>query len=66
MISPGSVVRAIIPAMEAFLKTLRAEGSTRPFADRMTDLDGVNRRLELAGMLALGDSYAGPRSRVVQ
>ncbi len=57
VISPGAIVRALIPAAEAFLASLKANGTTRLFADRMTDLAGVNRRIGLDDMMALGSAY---------
>lgn len=61
-ISPGAMVRAIIPHVEAFLASLKAHGTTRPFADRMTDLAGVNERIGLDEMMALGAAY-DPKAR---
>lgn len=62
VISPGAMVRAIIPQMEAFLASLKTHGATKPFADRMTDLAGVNQRIGLDDMVALGAAYdARPR-----
>ncbi|WP_397403259.1 oxaloacetate decarboxylase [Phenylobacterium sp.] len=61
-ISPGAMVRAIIPQMESFLASLIAHGATKPFADRMTDLAGVNQRIGLDEMVALGAAY-DPKSR---
>lgn len=57
VISPGAIVRALIPAAEAFLASLKENGTTRNFADRMTDLAGVNRRIGLEEMMALGTAY---------
>jgi len=57
VISPGALVRAIIPAVEGFLASLKANGSTMAYRDRMTDLAGVNQRVDLAGMMAVGRTY---------
>ena len=57
VISPGAMVRAIIPQMEAFLASLKIHGATSPFAHRMTDLAGVNQRIGLDDMVALGAVY---------
>ena len=62
VISPGAMVRAIIPHVEAFLVSLKTHGTTKPFADRMTDLAGVNQRIGLDEMMALGTAY-DPKSR---
>ncbi|MBV5259019.1 carboxyvinyl-carboxyphosphonate phosphorylmutase [Synechococcus moorigangaii CMS01] len=60
VISPGALVRALIPAAEAFFATLKADGSTGAFRDRMTDLAGVNARIGLDDMLATGQRYEAP------
>lgn len=57
VISPGAMVRALIPAAEAFLASLRKHGATSPFADRMIDLGGVNDRIGLDELVALGAAY---------
>jgi 2-methylisocitrate lyase-like PEP mutase family enzyme len=56
-ISPGAMVRAISPQMESFLASLKIHGATKPYADRMTDLTGVNQRIGLDEMMALGAAY---------
>ena len=58
VISPGALVRALIPTAEAFLASLKANGATRPFAERMIDMGGVNERIDLAGMVETGAAYA--------
>jgi 2-methylisocitrate lyase-like PEP mutase family enzyme len=66
VILPGAMVRLFIPAAEALLASLRATGSTRAFMDRMTDLDGVNRRVGLQAMMAQGAVYDGPAMQLVE
>lgn len=66
VISPGGLVRALIPAAETFLKALRAEGSTVSYRDRMTDLAGVNDRIGLEDMLKLGDRYEPERQEAAE
>ena len=66
VISPGALVRALIPAAETFLKALKAEGSTVSYKDRMTDLSGVNARIGLEEMLALGDRYEPERQEAAE
>lgn len=66
VISPGALVRALIPAAETFLKALRAEGSTVSYKDRMTDLAGVNDRIGLEEMLKLGDRYEPERQEAAE
>lgn len=58
VISPGALVRALVPTAEAFLASLKANGATRPFAERMIDMGGVNDRIGLADMAATGAAYA--------
>jgi 2-methylisocitrate lyase-like PEP mutase family enzyme len=57
VISPGALVRAVIPAAEAFLASLKSAGSSQPAARQMTDLKGVNQRIGLAAMLELAAGY---------
>ncbi len=59
VISPGALVRAFLPMAEAFLRDLRAQGSTRNWRERMVDLRGLNQRIGLDEMLSLGDAYEG-------
>ena len=66
VISPGALVRAIIPQMETFLTSLKAHGATKPFADRMTDLAGVNARIGLDEMVALGAAYEPSPKRAAE
>lgn len=66
VISPGALVRALIPAAESFLKALKAEGSTVSYTDRMTDLAGVNDRIGLEDLLALGDRYEPERQEAAE
>jgi 2-methylisocitrate lyase-like PEP mutase family enzyme len=57
VISPGALVRAVIPAAEAFLARLKAAGSSQSSAQQMTDLKGVNQRIGLDAMLELAAGY---------
>ncbi len=57
---------ALIPAAESFLRALKAEGSTVGYKDRMTDLAGVNARIGLEEMLALGDRYEPQRQEAAE
>ena len=66
VISPGALVRALIPAAEALLKALKTEGSTVSYRDRMTDLAGVNDRIGLEDMLKLGDRYEPERQEAAE
>lgn len=66
VISPGAMVRAIIPQIEAFLASLKTHGATKPFAERMTDLAGVNQRIGLDEMVALGAMYEPTPKRAAE
>lgn len=57
VIAPGAMVRAVIPAVEAFLSVLKRDGGTKAHRAHMTDLMGVNARIGLDEMMALGQSY---------
>lgn len=57
IISPGAMVRVLIPAAEAFLNSLKTHGSSLSFADKMIDLAGVNRRIGLEKLMNLGAEY---------
>ena len=61
VLSPGALVRALIPAAEAFLATLKRDGATEAFGERMTDLTGVWAGPfdlpSLGDMLATGRTY---------
>lgn len=57
VISPGAIVRAVIPVVEEFLASLKTHGATKPFADRMIDLAGVNARIGLDEIIAHGAQY---------
>lgn len=56
-IFPGGIVRALAKTAGEYYASLRANGSNRPFADRMFDFDGLNDRIGTSEMLALGQSY---------
>lgn len=56
-IFPGGIVRALAVAARDYYTSLKAHGSTRPFADRMFDFDGLNAAIGTPEMLALGQRY---------
>ena len=56
-IFPGGIVRALAVAAQDYYISLHAHGSTRPFADRMFDFDGLNAAIGTPEMLALGQRY---------
>jgi 2-methylisocitrate lyase-like PEP mutase family enzyme len=57
VITPGALVRALIPQVEALLASLKSTGSTRSFQGPMTDLKGVNARIGLADLVAQGQRF---------
>ena len=57
VIFPGGIVRALAKTAGEYYASLKANGSNRPFADRMFDFNGLNDRIGTSEMLALGQSY---------
>ncbi len=57
VIFPGGIVRALARTAEAYYASLHANGSNRPFSDRMFDFDGLNARIGTADMLAEGKRF---------
>lgn len=57
VIAPAALVRLFVPTAEAFLASLKENGSSRAFLDRMTDLKGVNERVGLNPLIAEGRRY---------
>ena len=59
VIFPGGIVRALARTARDYYGSLQAQGSNRPFADRMFDFNGLNEVLGTADMLAAGKRYEG-------
>jgi 2-methylisocitrate lyase-like PEP mutase family enzyme len=59
VIFPGGIVRALARAAQDCYRSLFANGSNLPFADRMFDFDGLNRVIGTPGMLDLGARFDG-------
>jgi 2-methylisocitrate lyase-like PEP mutase family enzyme len=57
VIFPGAIVRALARAAEEFYGSLKANGSTEPFRQRMFDFDALNRLIGTPDMLARGKHY---------
>jgi 2-methylisocitrate lyase-like PEP mutase family enzyme len=57
VITPGALVRALIPHIEALLASLKANGATTGFAGPMTDLKGVNARIGLNDLMLQGQRF---------
>jgi 2-methylisocitrate lyase-like PEP mutase family enzyme len=60
VIFPGGIVRALAKTAGDYYASLHANGSNRPFSDRMYDFDGLNAQLGTAEMLARGKAYEYP------
>jgi 2-methylisocitrate lyase-like PEP mutase family enzyme len=57
VITPGALVRALIPHLEALLASLKANGATTGFTGPMTDLKGVNARIGLVELMQQGQRF---------
>lgn len=57
VIFPGGTVRALSFALQAYFASLKANGTTAPFRDRMLDFAGINRLLGTDDILARGKAY---------
>lgn len=57
VIFPGGTVRALAHMLRSYFATLRADGSTTGFRDRMLDLAGLNELLGTPEILARGRGY---------
>ena len=59
VIFPGGLVRAFAHMAADYLGSLKANGDTAPYRDRMLDLAGLNRILGTAELLERGKKYDG-------
>ncbi len=59
VIFPGGLVRMQARAAEDYFTTLKTEGTTASYRDRMFDFDGLNALIGTPEMLALGKKYEG-------
>lgn len=57
VIFPGGIVRAIAKAAQDFYGTLRRDGTTDGYRDRMFDFHGINELLGTQAILAHGKTY---------
>ena len=57
VIFPGGTVRALAFALQEYFASLRANGTTAPFSDRMLDFKGINRLIGTDEFLARGKTY---------
>jgi 2-methylisocitrate lyase-like PEP mutase family enzyme len=58
VIFPGGAARAAAFALRDYYASLAAHGSTRPFANRMLDFDGLNTLIGTPQLLAAAQRYA--------
>ena len=56
-IFPGGIVRAIGRTAQIYFKSLHANGSNKPFADRMFDFDGLNEVIGTKEQLKVAAHY---------
>ena len=56
-IFPGGTPRAVAHTLRGYYTSLKANGSTRPWQDRMLDFDGLNALIGTPELLALGKRY---------
>jgi 2-methylisocitrate lyase-like PEP mutase family enzyme len=59
VITPGALVRAVAHMAQTFLGTLREDGSTARFRERMLDFQEINGLLGLPDLMAEGERYDG-------
>lgn len=59
VIFPGGIVRALARAAQDFYASLRANGTTDPFRERMFDFDQLNAVIGTPEMIAAGKAYEG-------
>ncbi len=57
VIFPGGLVRALALAGQSYFASLAEHGDTRPYRDRMLDLDGLNELIGTPEVLARGARY---------
>jgi 2-methylisocitrate lyase-like PEP mutase family enzyme len=57
VIFPGGIVRAIARTAQDYYASLKANGTTEAFRNRMFDFDGLNEAIGTPEMLALGRYY---------
>lgn len=59
VIFPGGIVRALVKQAQDFYATLRRDGTTDAFRDRMFDFEALNVLLGTQDILARGKTYEG-------
>jgi len=59
VIFPGGIVRALAKTAIDYYESLAEHGSTKPFANRMFDFNGLNEVIGTESMLKKGKQYSG-------
>ena len=54
---PGGTARAVAHTLQGYYASLRAQGSTAPWRERMLDFDGLNELIGTPQLLATGRGY---------
>jgi len=57
VIYPGAIVRAVVWTTQRLLASLRENGTTAEYRDRMLDVAGLNEVVETEAILAAGERY---------
>ena len=57
VIFPGGTARAVAHTLQGYYASLRAQGTTAPWRDRMLDFDGLNQLIGTPELLAAGKRY---------
>ncbi|MBL8699435.1 MAG: isocitrate lyase/phosphoenolpyruvate mutase family protein [Alphaproteobacteria bacterium] len=59
VIFPGGTVRALSFALQDYFQSLKSNGTTTPWRNRMLDFAGLNKLIDTDGFLARGKRYEG-------
>jgi 2-methylisocitrate lyase-like PEP mutase family enzyme len=59
VIFPGGTARAVARTLQDYYGSLRRQGSTLPWKDRMLDFDGLNAVIGTPELLERGRRYGG-------
>jgi 2-methylisocitrate lyase-like PEP mutase family enzyme len=60
-IFPGGTARAVAHTLQGYFASLRENGTTAPWQDRMLDFDGLNQVIGTPELIALGKRFEAPR-----
>lgn len=66
VIFPGGIVRALARAAQDFYRSLKENGTTDPFRDRMFDFDQLNAVIGTPQMIAAGKAYEAEQVSVAE